>query len=62
VFSGRCEPERRRYSTKIFGRNEFEERFEGWDILESRTQTFSASEGTRKDFSTLIAEKPSQKN
>ena len=46
----------------LFRRNELEERFDGWNILESRTQTFPAPEGTRKDFSTLIAEKPSQKN
>ena len=46
----------------LFRQNELEERFEGWAILESRTQTFPAPEGTRKDFSTIIAEKPSQKN
>jgi tellurite methyltransferase len=46
----------------LFRRNELEERFDGWNILESRYQMFSAPEGTRKDFSTLIAEKPSQKN
>jgi tellurite methyltransferase len=46
----------------LFRRNELEKRFEGWNILESRTQTFPAPEGTRKDFSTIIAEKPSQKN
>ena len=46
----------------LFRRNELEERFDGWNILESRTQTFPAPEGTRKDFSTIIAEKPRQKN
>jgi tellurite methyltransferase len=46
----------------LFGRNELEERFDGWNILESRYQTFPAPEGTRKDFSTIIAEKPIQKN
>lgn len=46
----------------LFRRTELEERFVGWHILESRTQTFPAPEGTRKDFSTLIAEKPSQKS
>ena len=46
----------------LFRRNELEERFEGWTILESRYQTFPAPEGTRKDFSTIIAEKPSQKS
>lgn len=45
----------------LFRRNELEERFDGWNILESRTQTFPALEGTRKEFWTLIAEKPSQK-
>jgi tellurite methyltransferase len=46
----------------LFRRTELEERFVGWHILESRTQTFPAPEGARKDFSTLIAEKPSQKS
>jgi tellurite methyltransferase len=46
----------------LFRRNELEERFDGWTILESRTQTFPAPQGTRKDFSTLVAEKPSLKN
>ena len=43
----------------LFRRNELEERFDGWTIMESRTQTFPAPEGTRKDFATLVAEKPS---
>jgi tellurite methyltransferase len=42
----------------LFRRNELEERFDGWTILESRYQTFPAPEGTRKDFSTIIAKKP----
>jgi tellurite methyltransferase len=46
----------------LFRRNELEKRFAGWTILESRYQTFPAPEGTRKDFSTIIAEKPIQKN
>jgi tellurite methyltransferase len=46
----------------LFRCNELEERFVGWHILESRTQTFLAPEDTRKDFATLIAEKPSQKS
>jgi tellurite methyltransferase len=46
----------------LFRRNELEERFASWNILESRYQTFPAPEDTRKDFSTVIAEKPSQKN
>ena len=43
----------------LFRRNELEERFDGWSILESRYQTFPAPEGTHKDFATIIAEKPS---
>jgi tellurite methyltransferase len=46
----------------LFRRNELEEWFDGWSILESHYQTFPAPEGTRKDFSTIVAEKPSQKN
>jgi tellurite methyltransferase len=46
----------------LFRRNELEERFDGWTILEPRYQTFPAPEGTCKDFSTIIAEKPRQKN
>ncbi len=44
----------------LFSRNELEEEFASWRILSSRYQTFSAPEGTRKEFSTVIAEKPSQ--
>lgn len=43
----------------LFRRNELEERFDGWNILESRIQTFPAPEGTRKDFATIVAEKAS---
>ena len=43
----------------LFRRNELEERFNSWNILESRYQTFPAPEGTHKDLSTLIADKPS---
>jgi tellurite methyltransferase len=43
----------------LFRRNELEERFAGWTIMESRTETFPAPEGTRKDFSTIVAEKAS---
>ena len=45
----------------LFRRNELEGRFDGWNVLELRTQTFPAPEGTRKDFSTLIAEKAESK-
>jgi len=44
----------------LFRRNELEERFEDWTILELRTQTFPAPEDTRKDFSTLIGEAKSK--
>jgi hypothetical protein len=37
----------------LFRRNELEERFEGWTILEARYQMFPAPEGTRKDFRPL---------
>ena len=46
----------------LFRRNELKERFDGWTILESRYDMFPAPENTRKDFSTLIAEKPSQES
>ena len=46
----------------LFRRNDLEERFAGWNILESHYQTFPAPEGTRKEFSTVIAEKPSRKS
>ncbi len=42
----------------LFPRNELEEQFAGWRILSSRHETFDAPEGTRKEFSTVIAEKP----
>jgi tellurite methyltransferase len=42
----------------LFGPNELEERFAGWKILESLKQTFPGPEDTRKEFSTVIAEKP----
>ncbi len=44
----------------IFPRDGLERQFPGWRILSSRQETFSAPEGTRKEFSTVIAEKPSQ--
>ena len=46
----------------LFARNELEECFAGWKILASRHETFPAPEGTRKEFSTVIAEKPSQRS
>ena len=43
----------------LFRRSELEERFAGWTILSSRYQTFPAPGRTRKEFSTVIAEKSS---
>ena len=45
----------------LFSRDELEERFSGWTILSSRHETFPAPEGTRKEFSTVVARKPTQK-
>lgn len=42
----------------LFGRDELEKRFAGWRILSSRHETFPARKGTRKDFSTVIAQRP----
>ncbi len=42
----------------LFARDEIEERFAGWRILDSRHETFPAPGETRKEFSTVIAEKP----
>ncbi len=44
----------------LFRRTELEERFARWTILESRYQSFPAPEGTLKEFSTVIAEKPAK--
>ncbi|MBI3696281.1 MAG: class I SAM-dependent methyltransferase [Acidobacteria bacterium] len=44
----------------LFPDHELEERFGGWTILLSRHGTFPAPEGTRKEFSTVVAERPSQ--
>jgi hypothetical protein len=45
----------------LFRRNELEERFHGWNILQLRAEAIPTPEGSRKDFSTIIAENPSQK-
>jgi len=42
----------------LFAHKQLEEQFAGWGILSSRHDTFPAPEGTRKEFSTVIAEKP----
>jgi tellurite methyltransferase len=44
----------------LFSHNRLEEEFSGWRILSSRHQTFPAPEERRKEFSTVIAEKPSR--
>jgi tellurite methyltransferase len=45
----------------LFTRDELEDRFAGWRILFSRHETFAAPGGTRKEFSTVIAEKPADR-
>jgi len=42
----------------LFRRGELEERSAGWTILASRYETFPAPGETRKEFATVIAEKP----
>ena len=42
----------------LFAPRELDERFAGWRILDSRQETFPAPGDTRKEFSTVIAEKP----
>jgi tellurite methyltransferase len=46
----------------LFGRNELEERFEGWNILESRTQTFPAPGVRARIFPPSSRKKLSQEN
>ncbi len=46
----------------LFLHNELEEHFVGWEILISHYETFSAPVGTTKEFSTVIAEKPSPRS
>ncbi|MCE5181534.1 MAG: class I SAM-dependent methyltransferase [Betaproteobacteria bacterium] len=41
----------------LFGRNELEQRFAGWQVLEQIFQTFPAPENTEKAFVTIIARK-----
>ena len=42
----------------LFGANELEQAFAGWTVLVARHDSFPAPEGTRKEFSTVIAQKP----
>jgi tellurite methyltransferase len=44
----------------LFRRSELEEQFAGWTVLSSRFQAFPAPGGTRKEFSTVVAEKSNQ--
>ncbi len=39
----------------LFGRNELQDHFQGWEILLSLHQSFDAPDQTKKEFSTLIA-------
>ncbi len=41
----------------LFDRDELEQRFAGWKVLEMTYQTFPAPENTEKVFATLIAQK-----
>ena len=41
----------------LFAKGELEQRFSGWEILQSVDQSFPAPEGTVKEFSTVIARK-----
>lgn len=41
----------------LFGANELEQAFAGWNLLVVRHDSFPAPEGTRKEFATVIAQK-----
>ena len=41
----------------LFGQNELEDRFKGWKILHSVHDGFDAPGNTRKEFSTVVAQK-----
>ncbi|MFO0980183.1 MAG: hypothetical protein U1E76_00285 [Planctomycetota bacterium] len=45
----------------LLQRDELAERFSGWRILLQRQDSFPAPGGTRKDFATVVAEKPPQR-
>jgi tellurite methyltransferase len=42
----------------LFGRDETERHFAGWEIVLSRHESFAAPGDTRKEFSTVVARKP----
>lgn len=41
----------------LFGANELEQAFAGWNLLVARHDSFPAPEGTRKEFATVIVQK-----
>jgi tellurite methyltransferase len=41
----------------LFGQSELEDRFKGWKILHSAHDGFDAPENTRKEFSTVVAQR-----
>jgi tellurite methyltransferase len=45
----------------LLARDGLRERFQGWEILFSRHDSFAASENTIKEFATLVAQKPEQR-
>jgi tellurite methyltransferase len=47
--------------TTYMGMFELKERFEGWKILFSRHDSFGAPENTIKEFCTLVAQKPGER-
>jgi tellurite methyltransferase len=44
----------------LFGRSELQDRFAGWELIESRYDTFEAPGATTKAFATLVARKPAE--
>jgi len=54
TYMGMFEPE----NYTLFGRDELRQRFESWEILFSRQDSFHAPENTTKEFCTLVARKP----
>jgi len=45
----------------LFGANELEQAFAGWTSLAARRDSFPAPEGTRKEFATVVAQKPQRR-
>ncbi len=45
----------------LFGRNELQDRFEGWEILLHTRDSFDAPGNTKKEFSTIVAQARSRK-